>query len=354
MAQIQERLKSDGSKSYRVRIRIHGHPPATATFDRMTDAKRWATQTEAAIREGRYFKNVQSRKRTLSEAIDKYIDEHLLPSGQPSTTNRLAYLRTWKELLGEHALSAVTPALLSETRNKHIMNRTNQFGRKINQTTANRYTQALGHVFTIALKEWEWVQDNPVSKLRKFKESRGRVRFLSDDERERLLSACQQSTNPHLYLIVVLALSTGARKNEIVGMEWKDVDLDRERVTLHHTKNGERRTLHIKGTALELLKKHACQRNPEIPFVFPSATKKKPIEITTAWETARERAEIEDFRFHDLRHSAASYLAMNGATIQEIAEVLGHKTLQMVKRYAHLAETHTAKVVERMNQRVFQ
>ena len=80
---------------------------------------------------------------------------------------------------------------------------------------------------------------------------------------------------------------------------------------------------------------------------------KRTTDIQTAWENALKRAEIEDFRFHDLRHSAASYLAMNGASIAEIAEVLGHKTLQMVKRYAHLSEAHTAKVVQSMNERIF-
>ena len=87
-------------------------------------------------------------------------------------------------------------------------------------------------------------------------------------------------------------------------------------------------------------------------MVFPSAIKpQKPIEIRKSWLNALEKAGIEDFRFHDLRHSTASYLAMNGATLAEIAEVLGHKTLAMVKRYSHLSEAHTAGVLERMNQK---
>jgi integrase len=87
--------------------------------------------------------------------------------------------------------------------------------------------------------------------------------------------------------------------------------------------------------------------------VFPSKNFKDPIDIRTPWETAIKRAKVSDFRFHDLRHSAASYLAMNGASLAEIAEILGHKTLQMVKRYSHLSESHTSKVVAAMNEKLF-
>jgi integrase len=94
-------------------------------------------------------------------------------------------------------------------------------------------------------------------------------------------------------------------------------------------------------------------RRIDSPFVFPSRNGKKPFDIRRAWEAARKKADIPDFCFHDLRHSAASYLAMNGASLAEIAEILGHKTLSMVKRYAHLSEAYTAGVVARMNAKIF-
>lgn len=185
------------------------------------------------------------------------------------------------------------------------------------------------------------------------REPRGRVRFLSDDERERLLKACKASDSKYLYLIVVLALSTGGRRMEVIGLKWSDVDFNRGIITLHETKNGERRVLPLAGHALALMKEHAKVRQLNCEYVFPSHNFKNPIDIRTPWETALKRADIEDFRFHDLRHSAASYLAMNGASLAEIAEILGHKTLQMVKRYAHLSEAHTSKVVAAMNQKIF-
>ena len=150
---------------------------------------------------------------------------------------------------------------------------------------------------------------------------------------------------------------------EIVGLEWGEVDFNRSAIVLDETKNGERRVLPLQGLAYQLMQDHAKLRILGCPYVFPSekvvkdqATGKfiyQPIDIRTAWENAIIKAEINDFRFHDLRHSAASYLAMNGASLTELAEILGHKTLQMVKRYAHLSEAHTSTVVASMNERIF-
>ncbi|MBI3441579.1 MAG: site-specific integrase, partial [Proteobacteria bacterium] len=202
--------------------------------------------------------------------------------------------------------------------------------------------------------EWEWLEHHPLNKVSKMKEPRGRIRFLDDDERKRLVKACQESKCPCLYTIVILALSTGARFNEIMSLPWSAVDLNRKSITLHDTKNGERRVLPLAGHALELIKAHKKVQRIDSDLVFPSPhNPKQPYKIRAAWDKAVEKAKLEDFRFHDLRHSAASYLAMNGASLAEIAEVLGHKTLSMVKRYAHLSEAHTHGVVASMNERIF-
>ncbi len=212
---------------------------------------------------------------------------------------------------------------------------------------------ALSHAFTLAVREWGWLEASPISKVRKPKEPRGQTRFLSDDERDALLEVCRSSDNPYIYPVVVLALSTGARKGEILGLTWKDVDFDRSVITLHETKNGERRVLPLASHALEVMEQRFQDRRRDSHFVFPSRNGKKPFDIQRAWKASLKNAELHDFRFHDLRHSAASYLAMNGASLAEISEILGHKTLAMVKRYAHLSEAHTAGVVTRMNDKIF-
>lgn len=359
MATIQKRTSKSGDVSYRVQIRIKGHPQETATFERLTDAKQWAQQTESDIRRGKYFKTSEAKKRTMADVIDRYSKEVL--SHHKNPINQRIYLNWWKEQIGAYALADVSSALIFEKRNA-LVGSENRYGRKVGTTTANRYVQALGHVLNVAMSEWEWINQNPVNNIKKYKESRGRVRYLSDDERTALLSACQDSENPFLHTIVVLALSTGARKMEIVGLEWSEVNFERNVIILDETKNGERRVLPIQGLARELLLKRYQDRLLGCEYAFPSSKVERgpsgafiyqPIDIRTAWENALIKAGVKDFRFHDLRHSAASYLAMNGATLAEIAEVLGHKTLQMVKRYAHLSEAHTSQVVASMNERIF-
>lgn len=351
MATIEKRSSKSGQTVYRVKVRLKGHPAQTATFNRLTDARKWAQQTESAIQEGRYFKTTEARKHTLNKAIDRYI-KNVLPLKPRNIKNQTLQLNWWKEAIGTYLLADVTPSLIVEQREKLAKGITKQ-GRKRSPATVNRYLAALSHVFTLAVKEWGWVEDNPFRKVTKFKESRGRVRFLSDEERERLLNVCRDSKSSTLYLAVVLSLSTGARKMELLSLHWSDVDLNRKVIVLHETKNGDRRLLPLSGLAFELVKEHSKVRRIDTDFIFPNQKGDKPLDIRSAWERALEKAEIEDFRFHDLRHSAASYLAMNGATMAEIAEVLGHKTLQMVKRYAHLSDAHTAGVVARMNERIF-
>jgi len=141
---------------------------------------------------------------------------------------------------------------------------------------------------------------------------------------------------------------------EILSLRWCDVDMQRQVITIDKTKNGERRVLPLTGHGLELMRYHALYQRTDTELIFPRQMEPdKPMSIREAWVSAVKRAGITNFRFHDLRHSAASYMAMGGATLLEIAEVLGHKTLSMVKRYAHLSEAHTAGVVARMNQAIF-
>lgn len=355
MANIEKRISNDGKTSYRVKIRLKGHPGQSATFERLTDAKKWSQQTESAIREGRHFKTTEAKRHTLTELIERYCRD-VLPA-KKSAKDQAQQLAWWKSEIGSYALADVTPSLLAECRDK--------LGREItvrnkprSPASVVRYLSALSHTFTIAVKEWGWLEDSPMRKVTKPKESRGRVRFLSDDERMRLLKICKESSNPYLYVVVVLALSTGMRQGEIMGLTWDVVDLNQGRAILHETKNGERRAVAITGHALELIKELSKVRRIDSNSLFPSKENalqkpQKTMDLRSPWEAAVKKAKLQDFKFHDLRHSAASYLAMNGASLAEIAEVLGHKTLQMVKRYAHLSEGHTARVVASMNNKIF-
>lgn len=361
MATIEKRLNSAGKTSYRVKIRLKGYPVQCASFPRVTDARKWIQDTESSIRDGRYFKNNEAKKHTLADAIKRYRQEVMLQK-PGCARSQPQHLDWWEREAGFYLLSDVTPARIGEfrdkllntpklTRGKKASGVTND--RKRSPSTVVRYLALLSHVFTVAIKEWQWCDDNPVRKVRKPKEPRGRVRFLSDAERDALLTACRLSASSVLHMVVVLAISTGMRRGELMTLHWPQIEFDSNAIVLHKTKNGDRRRIPLTGLARTLLLEHSRIRRIDTDLVFPGANPEKPLELDKAWHTALTRAGIQDFRFHDLRHCTASYLAMNGATMMEIAAVLGHKTLSMVKRYAHIAESHSAKVVAAMNSKIF-
>ena len=352
MASIEKRVSKTGIPSYRVLIRLKGCPTQTATFKRITEAKRWEQQTEAAIKEGRHFKTTEGKKHTLAELIDRYSKE-VLPTKPKQANHQTQQLGWWKSKLGDYTLADITTALLVQYRDELARGETSR-GTPRSPATVCRYLAALSHAFSIAVTEWQWLEASPMSKVKKPTEPRGRVRFLDDDERTRLLNACKESSNTWLYPCVVLALSTGMRQGELMGLKWPDVNLKAGFLILHQTKNGERRRIPLAGLGLALLVEQAKVRRLDSDLLFPGTRHKDhPIDLRTPFETALKAAGINDFRWHDLRHCTASYLAMNGASLGEIAEVLGHKTLGMVKRYSHLSDSHVSNVVGAMNKKIF-
>ncbi|ETW92045.1 MAG: hypothetical protein ETSY1_45450 [Candidatus Entotheonella factor] len=233
MASIKKTTNKDGRTVYRVRIRHKNQPTQTATFSKLADAKKWIHLTETSVLEGRHFPIAEAKRHTVAELIDRYAYE-IMPRKRPSTVYSEKYrLEWWREQLGSRLLIDITPPVIIEERNKLARNHAD--------STVNRYLAILSHMFTIAIKEWQWLDDNPVHKVSKLKEPHHRTRFLSDEERRALLIACKQSRNPHLYTVVILALSTRARRGELLGMTWQNIDLQRGIILLEDTKNGERR-----------------------------------------------------------------------------------------------------------------
>lgn len=343
MATIEKREPKDGKATYRVKVRLKGYPTQSATFERLTDAKKWAQHTEAAIREGRHFKTAEAKKHTFDDLVKRYCLEVLPDYNEHEQKDRKSKLKWWSKGIGHYVLADISASVISERKSEL----------KRAPATIDKYLKNLSHVFSTAVNEWEWLEDNPVKKVKSPKLPRGRVRFLNDDERLKLLQSCENSSNRQLHICVILALSTGMRKGELMGLKWSDVNLGERFLILHKTKNGERRRVPLAGYALQLLQEHSKVRRLDTELLFPSKNPEKSIDLRKPFNKALEKAGIADFRWHDLRHCTASYLAMNGASLAEIAEVLGHKTLQMVKRYAHLSESHTSQVVASMNDKIF-
>ena len=349
MANIEKRTAKNGKVSYRVKVRMKGYPPQSQTFKSLSMAKSWATRMEARITEGLHLTVIESKRHNLNELIDLY-ERRILSQRKGAVADTVRHLRVWQRFLGDYALASITPALIIKAREQIAALETHN--KKKTNATLNRYLAALSVVLSYAVRELEWLDINPISKVSKLPEPRGRVRYLSAAERENLIAAAQASPNPYIYPVILLAITTGARKMEIMGLRWADVDLAAQRAILHDTKNGERRCLPLVEPALgELRKLHTVRGKNE--YLFPSRDGQQPFDIKRAWDAIIRTTGITDFHFHDLRHTCASYLAMNGATMGEIAAVLGHKTLQMTKRYAHLSDEHSQSVVAKMTARIF-
>lgn len=339
------RVEGKNGVRWQAKAAIPGLRPAFKTFGSKTDAKRWKISTEAAMTERRYFAYAEADKRTFGQMIDRYLELQIVPGTKQQV------LRKWRDHFSYRPLSDIGPADIIEFREK-LRTQKLKNGEKRAPGTVNRYLAYLSTVYTQAIKEWQWTSENPVKAVNKLREPKGRVRYLEKAEITSLLDACKASGFPNLYPLVVLALSCGARAGELLDLRWPDVDLGRGRATLHNTKNKQRRFISIKGKALEVLKTHAKVKRIDTDRVFPSVNGISRFNYAAPFSQALRVAGIKDFRFHDLRHTCASYLAMNGASAIDIAAVLGHKTLAMTHRYSHLADSHVDDVVERMNKKL--
>lgn len=354
---IEKRRSNDGKVTYRARLRMSGRPEMSATFDRRTDAADWEARTKIALGDPAQLRAMEARQRTVADAVDRYVD--LLPAlNLKDEPNRRRQLCWWRSELGHVALCDLTPPRIAEARDRLQTSRISnpRWGGPSNRTrrpaTIVQYLAALSHVFSIAVADWGWLTSNPVAGVRRPRLPRGVVRYLEEDERKRLLEASKRSSNKFLYPIVVLALSTGRRRSEILSLRWQDVDLERGIAILEETKNGDRQQVQLVGPALNLLKEMHGAGQPPDALVFPGRAG-SACDITTAWRTAVKRAGLVNFRFHDLRHTTGSYLAMRGHSTLEIGEVLGHKSPQMTKRYSHLSPSHTREILTRMVDDVF-
>lgn len=362
MATIRERTDKHGNTTFQAQVRIQGHPPQSATFERKSDAKHWAAKVETEIRSGKSVRSQRTPAHSLNEAIERYKNSVLVDKARGGEDER-APLRWWADQLGVMSLTHITPDHISASV-AEFRKRVTERNRVPAPATVLRYVMVLSHVFNVAIKEWGWCEHSPVKNVKRPKVVNERTRYLNEAERNSLLVACKTSPSRDLYLVVVIAISTGMRKGEIMGLRWRDIHESPEgkfvRIHLTRTKNDRSRFVPLAAEALELLRARKAQvssqthGNSTDNLIFPSdLDAEKPVDLRTPWETALRKSGIKNFRFHDLRHTTASYLAMEGVSLLAISKVLGHRTTKMTERYAHLAESHIDEAVRKMNEKKF-
>lgn len=209
----------------------------------------------------------------------------------------------------------------------------------VKPATVNRELACLKHIFSKAI-EWGKASDNPVKKVKLFREDNRRLRFLSDEECRDLIA----SSAEHLRPIIITALNTGMRLGEILGLKWKDINFNQGIITVEKTKNDESRKIQVNDLLIETLRDLRKISNSE--YVFCDKEGRPYTTVKTAFKTALEKAGIKDCVFHTLRHTFASNLVMRGVDIVTVKELLGHKTIDMTMRYSHLSSEHKKRAVK--------
>ena len=334
MATIIKLLKPCGVR-YKVIIRSGQRVLKTQTFPKKAEARQWARRIAG---DPKIMASLEclGGSMTLSDLVEVYLQDWALE--HKDLKNQMWRAAWWVERLGNKRLKDITPGL--------IRTALASMGTVVLPATSNRQRAVISSILTYVVRE-EYIPVNPCSRVRSRKVTNRRIRFLQDAERERLLDACDRSDWSRLGLLVRLALGTGARRGELLGLTWSDIDFNRGVARLAETKNGEPRVLPIPSRVLDEMKRHRAvgqaylfesERNPGKPMV----------EFRKHFYKATRAAGLENFRFHDLRHSAASVLVMAGATLHETAEILGHKSVVTTQRYAHLSDQHKAELTERI------
>jgi integrase len=347
MGSIREMPRKNGEVSYHAEIRLLGMKPQRATFRTRTQAKQWIQKTEADVRANRFFKPNMARKVTLADCIDRFVAE-VVSRGDKTYYQHLGRLAWWKEHVGHLILLDITREHLLAARDQLAADDLGT-GRHRSPATVNRYLALLSAVFRAAVRDWQWLDENPLRWVAKLKEPKGRTRYLSPTEIPALLAACRASDHARLETIVRFALHTGMRFGEIASLEWRDVDEVARIVRIRRTKNGDTRCVPLSSHLKELLA--VCRSSATVAeskvFLMEGARCSGGGSIRRAFEKACKQAGIADFRFHDLRHTAASYMAMGGASQGELMAVLGHRSPLMTQRYAHFSQEHLRQLLER-------
>ncbi len=211
--------------------------------------------------------------------------------------------------------------------------------------TINRYAATIGALFTwcfrqrLTPKGWE----HPCRGVQRMPEDNERTRFLSKSECTSLIEACKSSKWPRLYLLVLMALVTGGRRSELRNLKWSAINWERKEASVLKTKNNAPKVMPLTDKVMDELAKF--QGKPEA-LIFPSPRcPEQPYNYVPVWNKALQKAGVKQFRFHDLRHTCASYLAQEGASLIQIGEVLGQKQVSVTKRYSHLATAHKSQLV---------
>lgn len=325
MATIRRR-----DKKFQVQIRRNGHSPITQTFSHHCDAKVWARETERTLDRG-YRVQGGLTKATLGDVLERYCEEITVhKKGKLVEQRRIN--RLLRDPISQMGVNNLSSHMIASFRDR----------RKQDGLRACAYDLVIiRHALEIARKEWGVVlAENPVDQVRKPPASKPRHRRLEPGEYEALKAANQQCRVSYLWPLINLAIETGMRRGELLGLTWSNVDMDQRTVFLADTKNGSPRTVPLSHDALSVLN--------HLPKTSDSVFRTTEVAVRQAWDRLVRRAGIVNLHFHDLRHEAISRFFEMGLSVPEVALISGHKDYRMLARYTHLRAEDVGKKLERL------
>jgi integrase len=276
-------------------------------------------------------------KETFAEIMPRYLQH------QKARLTPHAYERT-RGVVEGHLKSAFGSVKLANIRRADVQRYATERSSMVTPGSVVKELNILKHLFHLAM-EWEIIPVNPAQGMKMPRVPAGRVRYLQPAELHAVLEACPKWLRP----IAGLLAFTAMRRSEVLGLRWLDVDRRGERIMLPQTKNGDGRIVWLNALACQVL--DSVPKNGARPtdHLFPASDECTPENVSLAFLRACRRVGIADFRLHDLRHTAASWLRMSGADLQDVAELLGHRDLRMTKRYSHLSPAHLSAAVKRLD-----
>ena len=314
------------------------------SFSKKKDAEAELGKRVSLIAEGRFLDVKKDYTTTLKELLAKY-EENFNQQASFSKYKKFC-LENYKSYFGKDTLLANIRYVDLETYRNHLRQKLTKNKTIRANASINREIACLHHIFTKAV-EWEKVERSPFDKGKSLllSEDNQRIRYLTEEEIESLLDECK--SKQHLHRIVTCAINTGLRKGDILGMRWDQV----RNGFIYPDKNTEtkkRREIPINDDLAQMFKEIRKEQGLTSKYIF-TYSKRTISRVDRAFKGALSRAGIENFRFHDLRHTFASHLIMRGADLKDIQELLGHKTMTMTLRYAHLSQEHKKKAVNLLN-----
>jgi integrase len=332
MATITRRQNADGKASYLAQVRVKPFKPAAKAFSKRAEAVAWAKALEDDLRKQRKRGETSEdvTQLTIAKLIEAYLED-------PDTTARRYHaslsllLAWWSNEYGTSKVLDMNVMKLRKAREKLNKGRS--------PATVNRYLSAMRSCWNWARAAGLVPQDRNWPTRLMLREDNERQRYLDDDELQRLLEAAE-AHSPTMHAAIVLSLACGLRQGELLNLKWSDVDLDGQRVRILRTKTDQPRTVYLPAAAVVALRKlkRGSVVSTKAIFLAESGEPLNKGTIRVRWLEIRDAAELRNFKWHDLRHSCASFLAQQGATLLEIASVLGHRSTAVTRRYAHLVQ----------------